>query len=194
VIALDVPVIWLARFEIPKIPKPKPRHKTRIVKTRAGRVFAHHYPDSAGEEDARTIISLAAPHAPGVPYEGPVVVSLLCRLLPGESWPRWKLEAALAIPPRVFPMTKNRGDVDNLEKQVMDALTSSGRWWRDDGQVIESHVRKIYSATPGIDVEVRFLAHVATQADWKARVGTAGAAAGPEPARQATPNLFGEGA
>lgn len=35
-----------------------------------------------------------------------------------------------------------RPDVDNLAKLVLDAMTASGRFWRDDGQVARLEVKK----------------------------------------------------
>lgn len=50
-------------------------------------------------------------------------------------------------------------DVDNLEKAVIDALTKSGIW-RDDAQVIETSVTKLWAVPPrswtGVKVKIHF--------------------------------------
>lgn len=44
-------------------------------------------------------------------------------------------------------------DADNILKAVCDAL--NGFAWKDDAQVIEAHVRKVYGLTEGVTVTVR---------------------------------------
>ncbi len=42
----------------------------------------------------------------------------------------------------------SKPDRDNLEKLVLDAFTRSGRWWRDDSQIVDGRSRKVYGAAP----------------------------------------------
>ena len=56
----------------------------------------------------------------------------------------------LAIAKLVFPTS--RPDIDNVEKTVFDALKSVA--WRDDSQVVETHIRKFYGEQPRIELEI----------------------------------------
>lgn len=151
----------MIRFEIQTAPRPKPRHRIGII---GGQPRA--IPDKQGEADERTVIALAAPHAPPTPFEGAVCVSLTFYTQPAASWPSWRRDAALAG--QVMPT--GRPDVDNLVKLVLDALNRSGRWWRDDAQVVEVHARKCFSERPRTEVEVIGLPEIANAAAWKARL------------------------
>jgi Holliday junction resolvase RusA-like endonuclease len=64
------------------------------------------------------------------------------------SWSGKKQRAALAG--EVLPQTKP--DADNVVKAVFDGL--NGVLWRDDVLVVDLRVRKRYSATPAVRVEV----------------------------------------
>lgn len=64
------------------------------------------------------------------------------------SWSQKKQRAALAG--EVLPTTKP--DADNVVKAIFDGC--NGVLWRDDVQVVDLRVRKRYSATPCVRVEV----------------------------------------
>ena len=68
--------------------------------------------------------------------------------IPG-SWPKWKQE--MARQNMLWHTTKP--DRDNVEKSIKDGL--NGVVWRDDSQVVEGRVRKLYSHTPRVSVRVQ---------------------------------------
>lgn len=80
--------------------------------------------------------------------DGPAACVLRIDCSVPASWSGKKQRAALAG--EVRPTTKP--DVDNVVKAVFDGC--NGVLWRDDVQVVELTVRKRYSATPGVHVEV----------------------------------------
>jgi Holliday junction resolvase RusA-like endonuclease len=81
------------------------------------------------------------------PLEGPVEVTMnVCFPVP-ESWSKKKKERA--IHGIIFPTVKP--DNDNLLK-VIDALNEIV--FRDDKQVVISHVYKTYSERPRMTIEV----------------------------------------
>lgn len=49
--------------------------------------------------------------------------------------------------------TRRRVDADNLSKCVLDAL--NGIIFADDAQVVDLHIRKVYTTPPGVSVEIR---------------------------------------
>ena len=126
-------------FTIPVTPRPKGRPR---FSTRGG--FARAYTPAATEHAEHDVAVLAAAHAPPVPHQGPVIVDLDFVLPVPASWSKRKRAAALAGD--VAPISKP--DRDNLEKLTLDALTRSGRWWRDDSQIVDGRTRKVYGDPP----------------------------------------------
>lgn len=49
----------------------------------------------------------------------------------------------------------SRPDVDNVGKTICDAL--NGLAWKDDSQIVEATIRKFYSDTPHVVVEITVL-------------------------------------
>lgn len=47
---------------------------------------------------------------------------------------------------------RRRRDLDNLSKAVLDAL--NGVAWKDDTQVVDLHILKAVSKTPGVWIEI----------------------------------------
>lgn len=75
------------------------------------------------------------------PIAGPVSIIVVMEVPVPKSWPK-KKRADVNI--GTHPLGKP--DVDNCLKLVCDAL--NGIVWRDDSQVVEASVRKLYSGTP----------------------------------------------
>lgn len=132
-------------FEVPVPPVAKARAR---VDPRSGR----HYTPKRTELGEAAVRLFAKRHAPPAPHAGPVVVDLEFVLPVPASWPRAKREAALAglLRPTCKP------DRDNLEKLTLDALTRSGRFWRDDAQVVDGRSSKVYGARPCTRVSITF--------------------------------------
>lgn len=81
-------------------------------------------------------------------FDGPVVVTMVARFMPPKSTSKTKTAQMLAG--EIVPAKKP--DLDNILK-VADAM--NGVVFKDDAQVVECWVRKIYSEKPGLDVTVR---------------------------------------
>jgi Holliday junction resolvase RusA-like endonuclease len=82
------------------------------------------------------------------PLDGPIEVWIEARMQVAGSLSKKNRARALAgqLRPTVKP------DWDNFGK-VCDAL--NGIVWVDDKQIVEGHVRKVYSDRPGLRIEVR---------------------------------------
>lgn len=80
--------------------------------------------------------------------EGAVSVNLFIDCQVPASWSQKKQRQALAG--EVFPTTKP--DIDNVVKAIFDGC--NGVLWRDDVQAVDCRIRKRYSATPCVRVEV----------------------------------------
>ena len=81
-------------------------------------------------------------------FDVPVTVAMRIECQVPESWSAKKQRMALAG--EIRPGTKP--DADNVIKAIFDGLNAV--LWRDDALVCELHMRKLYSATPRVVVEV----------------------------------------
>lgn len=50
--------------------------------------------------------------------------------------------------------SKRYGDIDNILKGILDALTATKAVWLDDKQIVELHVYKGLAATPKVELEI----------------------------------------
>lgn len=62
--------------------------------------------------------------------------------------------------PKTTKLDYPRGDLDNYEKGLWDAITATGKWWKDDTQIVDNRTTKRWSR-PGEDegyhVRIEFL-------------------------------------
>lgn len=112
--------------------KPTPKSRPRF--TRTGRTYT-----DAKTKAAETAIAVGYLNATTkrVPHDGPVEIELLATFAPAPSWPKKRIQKALA---GELDYT-SRPDVDNLLK-IIDGL--NGRAWSDDAQIIRATVIKRY--------------------------------------------------
>jgi len=80
--------------------------------------------------------------------ETPVSVFLYVRLPVPQSYSKKRTEACLSGLER--PCKKP--DIDNIAKTYLDAM--NGVIFKDDTQVVDLHVKKVYSAVAGVNVMV----------------------------------------
>ena len=82
------------------------------------------------------------------PLKTPVSVFLYVRLPIPQSYPKKRREACLSG----VEMPCKKPDIDNIAKTYLDAM--NGVIFVDDTQVIDLHVKKLYSEKAGVDVMV----------------------------------------
>jgi Holliday junction resolvase RusA-like endonuclease len=117
----------VAEFFIPIEPKPAPRPRF----TRQGRAYQppqyNNYKDGLADWIMTNVqpVDYTAGH-----------VSLTLRFC--------------CTKPKTGKLEYPRGDLDNFAKGVMDAITDTEQFWRDDDQVISLNASKKYDAAPGI--------------------------------------------
>lgn len=68
-----------------------------------------------------------------------------------------RVEAVFVLPrpksvKRALPHV--RPDSDKLARSILDSVTDAGNVWRDDAQVVQLHVSKIYGEVPGVHVNI----------------------------------------
>ena len=131
-------------FTVPGAPQGKGRPRVGNVAGRA-RMFT---PQKTVAYEG--LVAHAAQHAMAgqALLDEPVACNVFIDAPVPASWSGKKQRAALAG--EVLPASKP--DADNVVKAVFDGL--NGVLWRDDVLVVDLRVRKRYSATPSVRVEV----------------------------------------
>lgn len=134
-------------------PKPQPRQRHRAFKM-GGRIVTQNYtPSGAPVNTWKDLIALTARDLlPETPLSGPLRVDATYRFRrPKSHFRTGKYSGQLRPDAPYYHTTKP--DRDNLDKAFLDIMTQIG-FWRDDAQVVDGAVRKIYSSpelrlTPG---------------------------------------------
>lgn len=133
-------------FFVPGNPRPQPRNRTRIMHGKAGQTFAVNYDPGDAEIWKREIRLAAVDHIPDPPFSGPLALELTF-LFPrpkghyGSGKNDGKLKASAPL------LHWQKPDRDNLDKAVMDSLTTVGMF-HDDSQVCDGFIKKVWGS-PG---------------------------------------------
>ena len=100
--------------------------------------------------DYEAVIKSYAAHAMGSsdPLETAVSVFLYVRLPVPQSYSKKRTEACLSG----LEKPCKKPDIDNIAKTYLDGM--NGVIFKDDTQVIDLHVKKVYSAFAGVNVMV----------------------------------------
>lgn len=137
-------------FTVPAVPVPQPRARATTANGHARMYEAKG--DHAIHAFKSSVRMAAAQVFAGAPLDCPLSVSIRF-VFPRPSAMRWKRREM----PRCRH-TKDRGDVDNCLKAVLDALNA--RVWRDDCLVCEAHVEKWIASgheQPHVDILIQQL-------------------------------------
>lgn len=136
-------------FFVPGEPKAQPR--PRAFARRMGDKFVARVYDAGTAEGWKSAIALAARgHIPASPMLGPIRLTLDFAFARPRSHYGTGRNAAV-LKPTAPPDHIGKPDLDNLEKAVMDCLTTLG-FWGDDSQVWSKMTSKSYSREPGVRV------------------------------------------
>jgi len=132
-------------FDVPGDPKGKGRPRF----SRFGK-FTKVYTDQQ-TLDYETAIGVSAAHAMGSsqPIETPVAVFLYVRLPIPMSYSKKRSEACL----NGSEHPTKKPDIDNVAKAFLDAM--NGIVYKDDTQVVQLHVNKVYAKESGVDVLIK---------------------------------------
>jgi Holliday junction resolvase RusA-like endonuclease len=138
-------------FFVPGEPRGKGRHRTRIVKTRAGAQFVHSYtPQETANYENLVKLSANRVMVGRKPLIGPVAVDLVATFVPPTSWSAKKIGRAM----QGFEVP-TRFDVDNIAKSIFDG--ANGVIWHDDKQIVDARIVKRFGDLPGVSVRVQSL-------------------------------------
>jgi Holliday junction resolvase RusA-like endonuclease len=136
-------------FELHGDPVGWQRTGLRVIVPRFTKPFASIYTPKETRQYQAAIGMAAKVAMQGKPlFDGPVTFCVTAFMRVPRSWSNKKRDAALAgtIRPAVKP------DFDNIGKNVADALKDIV--WKDDVQVVDGRVIKIYDERPRLLVEI----------------------------------------
>ena len=114
----------------------------RVLKTRDGRMFIGKTEKSAIKQWMKAFELALKPHAPDLPYSGPLELSIYF------GFPLIKSDKGKSAPMATKP------DFDNLAKAVCDSLTRTN-FWHDDSQVVFGKVLKFRTPSPFVGIELK---------------------------------------
>lgn len=134
--------MMMLQFSIPITPVPKGR--PRLSR------FGTYTPEKTKrfENDVRLLVKSLIGNQQ--PLETPIEVFLYFRLPVPQSYSKKRTEACLSGSEK--PILKN-GDLDNYAKAVLDAF--NGLVYKDDCQIVELHLTKVYDVKEGIDCLIK---------------------------------------
>lgn len=132
-------------FTLSIIPTAQARARHGVVK---GRSMTFKF--GAQRANEQTLDALLAPHAPASPLDGGVVLEFRAVFPPPKSASK-KARAAML---RGIESHTKKPDLDNLTKQLKDAMTRL-QFWHDDRQVVRLACEKRYGETGRWEVCIR---------------------------------------
>ena len=117
---------------------PTAQQRARHGTTKSGLHIA--FKSKSQKDNERTLEALLREHAPEKAISGPLVLEFVAAMPLGKSDSKKLREAKLAG--HVLP--EKKPDLDNMTKQLMDAMTRLN-FWHDDVQVVCLRCEKIYA-------------------------------------------------
>ena len=126
-----------------------PVGKQRARYAKRGNFVQTYTPDKT--RNYESLIKEAAIEAMGTsePLETPVTLYLYIRAPIPKSLPKKRIEACL----KGLEKPIKKPDASNVLKSVEDAM--NGVVYKDDSQIVNIHVSKVYSSVSGIDVCIK---------------------------------------
>jgi Holliday junction resolvase RusA-like endonuclease len=127
----------MLKFTLPIVPTAQARPKVAVRGA-----YAQAYKTKEQQANERTLDAWLKDYAPAAPLSGPLVLAFVAALPVPKSVSKKARAAMLAG--EDYPAKKP--DLDNLAKQLKDAMTRL-QFWGDDCQIVSLQCRKIYAAT-----------------------------------------------
>ena len=121
----------------------QPQGKGRPRVTRNGT-----YTPQKTKDYQNTIKDIAELHCKEYFMLEPLKATLICYYQIPKSMPKYK--RVLVKEGKLYPIVKP--DIDNVAKAILDAL--NGVVYKDDNQIVELYIKKLYSDHPCIEVTI----------------------------------------
>ncbi len=141
-------------FFVTGLPHAQPRHRTRIVQTKDGRVFGQTYNPSGTAkhpgmyDDWRRLITIACnQHWDGKPVAGDLALWLEFRFVRPKG--HFRSNGGLKASAPVW--ARGHGDIENMYKTIADVLQQGGVIV-NDGDIVTTQISKVFSYRPGVSV------------------------------------------
>lgn len=131
-------------------PRGKERPRARIARSRAGKQWVSVYTPAETRKYEEAIALQARQAMRGVEvFDGAITVLIDAVFVPPTSWSnaKWSRAVTGIIRPTGKP------DYDNIAKAITDACNKIV--FKDDSQIVDCRVRKLYGKTPCIIMMVR---------------------------------------
>lgn len=125
----------------------RPRHGT--IRLKNGNVLHTTYKSDSQKAHESTLEAFLKPYAPKSPINAPVVLFFVAHMQTPMTTPKKRLEAMLG---GKICHTK-KPDLDNIAKQLKDAMTRL-RFWQDDKQVVGLLCFKQFSQKSRWEIEL----------------------------------------
>ena len=113
-----------------------------------GKFVQTYTPKKTGDYEDTVRTSARAAMGSEKPLETPVSVYLYIRLPIPASYSKKRTQDCIDGIER----PAKKPDIDNVAKAVMDAM--NGIVYRDDCQIVDLHIAKVYAVTPAVEVVV----------------------------------------
>ncbi|MDL2268855.1 RusA family crossover junction endodeoxyribonuclease [Desulfosarcina sp. OttesenSCG-928-A07] len=124
-------------FTLPIIPTAQARPRVAV----RGK-FVQAYKTKDQQANERTLEAWLKDHAPEAPLTGGLVLEFVAALPIPKSATKKNKTAMLSG----FVLPTKKPDLDNLAKQIKDAMTRM-QFWGDDSQIVSLRCEKIYAET-----------------------------------------------
>ena len=129
----------ILKFSLPIVPTAQARARHRTINTKGG-LLHMTYKSSKQQENERTLEACLLPYVPENPMTGALTLQFIACLPVPKSVSKKRREEMLWG----FEFPKKKPDLDNIAKQLKDAMTRL-HFWGDDKQVVELHCKKIWA-------------------------------------------------
>lgn len=116
----------------------------RVVLPKHGKPFIGHYTKKKVAQAALAFGVALAPHRIPTPMVGPILLTMTFVYPWRKSEPK-RNRLKNIMPKFTIP------DVDNSAKLIIDVMTKQ-KFWNDDGQIADLHLRKYWGNHPGITI------------------------------------------
>lgn len=133
----------MIRFFIHHAIEPKQSNSARIVTTRDGRQFVNRYQPAYITKNAEALTFLMRMFAPPKPLDGPIHLTMTF-FLP------WRSSERKRDLDRGVMYADTKPDLDNLCKQVLDAMEPAG-FFANDSRIADLTLRKVRTAIEVVD-------------------------------------------
>ena len=127
----------MLKFTLPIVPTAQARPRVAV----RGK-FAQAYKTKDQQANERTIEAWLKDHAPKMPMSGPLVLEFVAGMPVPKSASKKAASAMLCG----HELPAKKPDLDNLAKQLKDAMTRL-QFWHDDAQVVCLRCEKIYATS-----------------------------------------------